>query len=278
EACMESYFVMEAVSEALEAAWREGETANELFQAVRALGVAIDDFDKALQERDTLALLSTVVELPLLENWRSQLAGVHKECPPWWLDGTLEAVDQEITEICRRTLPAGQTWRRLVAGAAGPTAQPAAPPTRPEIGLPEETEMPRPITRPRRPYRYVAAEIFQIQPFYAAAADTPIKLPPIKTFLQWRSPDGRFQARLEIPSEASPEAMLVMQFLTPQEELASELGGQPVWLGGVEAYIEPAGVARFPLQRLKEQLGKPEAELILQVGPDRTEWPAAEQT
>ncbi|MCS7305951.1 MAG: hypothetical protein NZ602_12700 [Thermoguttaceae bacterium] len=267
EACMESYFAMEALSESLLARWKDGSEAVALFQSLDELSSALQELDALLQEPDNLALLSTVVELPLLNNWREMLAEPYKSCPPWWLDGTLEAVDRKIEEVCRRTLPAGEDWRRLVEGRPK-WRQPA------ELPPQEEPALLRPAVLPRHRSR----EIFQIRFMYAAAAETPAAWPPIKTFLQWTSPDSRFRARLSIPAEATENTMLVMEFLTPQEELATDLGGQPVWLAGVEAYIEPAGLARFPLHRLREQLGQPEAELILEVGPERTEWPAVENS
>ncbi len=274
EARMEAHFVMEAVSEAMEKSWEEGRGAEELVAAVDQLAQALEDFDQALQEPETLALLSTVVELPLLNNWRSMLAGVHKDCPPWWLDGTLEAMDRDIEEVCKKTLPSGEQWRKLPATRPQwvPLAQESAPP----VAAGEEGSPPEGVVRPAI-RRHLAREIFQMEPIYAAAAETPTGLPPITTFLQWRSPDERLLARLSIPSEAAGTDMLVMEFLTSEEQLATELAGQPVWLSGQQATIEPAGVARFPLQQLQEQLGQPEAELILEVGSERTEWLAVKE-
>jgi len=56
---------------------------------------ALAVFDEALQTPENLALLSTLVNLPLLENWRQSLAGDYKEVLPWWLDGTLERAAQQ---------------------------------------------------------------------------------------------------------------------------------------------------------------------------------------
>lgn len=274
EARMEAHFVMEAVSQALEKSWDEGKDGQDLLVELDQLAQALEEFDQALQEPETLALLSTVVELPLLENWRSMLAGVHKECPPWWLDGTLEAVDRYIEKVCQKTLPAGEQWRRLAAPRlewVRLAEEPALPEAAEEVAAPERGARPR-------IRRHPAVKIFQIQPICAAAAETPTYSPPIETFLQWSSPDGRFLARLSIPSEAAETEMLVMEFLTPEEQLATELAGQPVWLGGVAADIDPAGLTRFPVQQLKEQLGQPEAQLILEVGDDHMEWFAVENT
>jgi hypothetical protein len=52
---------------------------------------ALDDL---LQREERLRLLSVATELPLLEHWRRMLAAPFRETPPWWIDGTLEAVAQ----------------------------------------------------------------------------------------------------------------------------------------------------------------------------------------
>lgn len=115
EACMESYFAMQAIMEALEAAWEENDPeADSLFQAAHQLAIQMDVWSEILQEPENLELLSTVAYLPLLDNWRSMLAEPYKSALPWWLDGTLEAVSKQIERICLQTLPAGETWRRMV--------------------------------------------------------------------------------------------------------------------------------------------------------------------
>ena len=94
EARMEALFVLEALSEAQDASWNEPASA-ELGDAVNRYVDALEAFDKALQTPGTIGLLSTVVKLPLLENWRQSLAGHYKEVLPWWLDGTLERAIQQ---------------------------------------------------------------------------------------------------------------------------------------------------------------------------------------
>jgi len=93
EARMESLFVLEALSEAQEASWNEPASIP-LWDAVNRYVDALAAFDEALQTPENLALLSTLVNLPLLENWRQSLAGDYKEVLPWWLDGTLERAAQ----------------------------------------------------------------------------------------------------------------------------------------------------------------------------------------
>lgn len=55
----------------------------------------IDNLDEKMQEE--VETLSTIVDLPMLENWRKRMVGGEFEgLFPWWLDGTLEKVAEEL--------------------------------------------------------------------------------------------------------------------------------------------------------------------------------------
>ncbi|RMF89011.1 MAG: hypothetical protein D6741_18425, partial [Planctomycetota bacterium] len=93
ETRMELLFVQAAVEEAYERAlWESDEQAGALGEAFDALNEAIGEYDRTLHAPDTITTLATIRELPLLENWRRLLNEEYKKLPPWWLDGTLEAV------------------------------------------------------------------------------------------------------------------------------------------------------------------------------------------
>lgn len=66
-----------------------GEAAAEILESVAAVDAAARNFDRKLEEH--LDVLSTVVDTPLLKNWRAMLPpATGYESLPWWLDGTLE--------------------------------------------------------------------------------------------------------------------------------------------------------------------------------------------
>ena len=51
-----------------------------------------------LQKPEQLKLMSKVVGYGLIENQRRRLRFPFKQCPPWWLDGTLERVAATIAD------------------------------------------------------------------------------------------------------------------------------------------------------------------------------------
>lgn len=252
---MDGHCVMEAVSECYERMLQEDDPATPGFErALDRLVEALRTFDAVLLRPDNLALLSTVTELPLLENWKQMLHGSHADSPPWWLDGTLEAAAEHVARVCAATLPRPETWRRIAQRAR----LQAAPAT----------------VKRRQP----AEVIFRIPAAYAAAAATPSTTPPVRGFLRWQSPDGRLVARLSLPTTAGDADLLAIEFLAAGEEkLALELAGQPVRLAGVPARIDEAAVARFELGRLKQALGQPSAQMALEVGDPPCEWWSASE-
>jgi len=251
---MELQFVVEAVSEAYQELLEEGDAeAAQLEAALDELAANVERFDEALQQLEILALLSTVVDLPLLDNWRAFLSGPYREMPPWWLDGTLEAVAEERDRVVVATLPRAEVWRQISAQEAG---RPAI------LHLSMVSHA-----------RHVASLIFNIAQPIAVAADTPVGTPEVRALLRWRSPDGRLVARLSVPREAYPEDRLVLELLSGDESReATELRGKRIWLGGVEAQVEEKGIARIPLGLLRESLGQPEAELTLEVEHRGEKW------
>lgn len=98
ESCMDVYAAMQAIMDSLDAEWD-----GELFCAAHQLAMAIDERDRILWEKDNLEILSIVVELPLLANWRSTLVEPWRTALPWWLDGTLEEIAEQIEQECRRS-------------------------------------------------------------------------------------------------------------------------------------------------------------------------------
>ncbi len=248
EACMASYCVMEVVSECYERALKERDPqTKELERSLDKFGEAVGELDQILQQPEHLALLSTVCSLPLLENWRKSLAGVHREVPPWWLDGTLEAAAEQVARVVEATLPSAETWRRVREWVR---------------------REPRELATPRR---HRAAAVLTIPWAYSVAAEATSVTPPIKEFLEWISPDGRWRARLSIPSMAREETPLPVEFLAG-EQPAVELQGTRVRLAGVEAQIDAEGVARFVWSAIRQAISDPDAELILGVGEEPIEW------
>jgi len=250
EDCMEVYFAVQSIDEAYQRAVEEGELPQEFDQAYWALIEAISRWDDELQKPDNLALLSTVVSLPLLDNWRACLAGQYCECPPWWLDGTLEAADREIAKVVEATLPSSEQWRKLreLAHAAAGRTPPA----------------------PARRHR--AAMFWSIAAPIAAAAQAEAGKPPLGGLLYWKSPDALYRARLSIPSKAPEDVLLPLELLDWRGRRAGELSGQPVRLGGLETRADKDAVARFALRELRRKLGAADAEVVLEVGPEWQEW------
>ena len=254
EFLMETLFVMESLSEAFEADLEQG-GSQDLWDAVGNYTEALRELDRALQTPENLALLSSVVRLPLLENWRQSLAGEYKEVLPWWLDGTLEKVDQQITEYCRRTLPSGEVWRKMMGIQI---------PSPPEV---QQPELVRPAVSFRRRWHEV---IVQLPAPMAMAAKPAVEAPEIAV-AHWRSPDGKYQADLPIPLRPVVGEKVYVKIVRTVDNLeAVELAGQPVVLAGLQTVLDEKGRAAFSLEDL--QAAAQSADPILKVGPGLTPW------
>ncbi|MBM3281708.1 MAG: hypothetical protein FJY91_03200 [Candidatus Harrisonbacteria bacterium] len=95
---------------------RTGFEASRLLNRLLAISELTMKFDTALQEQDRLELLSTIVDLPLLDNWRAFLADEFQQHLPWWLDGTLERVGDEVEQQALSLLPDRETALRRFKG------------------------------------------------------------------------------------------------------------------------------------------------------------------
>src|SRR5262249_50400538 len=115
EARMESWaaFVAidEAYEEALYSAWPERRNFAAILDECLA---ALDRFDEALKgEIEHFAIVSRTA---LLNNWRRMLAEEYRAALPWWLDGTLERIDEQVAEHAT-------TWQPRRPGRTKPGEQ-----------------------------------------------------------------------------------------------------------------------------------------------------------
>jgi len=261
EFLMETLFVMEALSEAFEADLEQG-GSRDLWEAIGHYTEALGELDRALQTPENLALLSTVVRLPLLDNWRQSLAGDYKEVLPWWLDGTLEKVDQQITEYCRRTLPAGEVWRRMMERRQPSTPSPVEAP-QPEVLVAAALAI-----RMRRRWH----EMIKRLPAAMAMAAQPAVESPEVAVAHWRSPEGKYIADMPVPLRpVVGQPVYLKVFRTEDAAKATELAGQPVVLAGLQAVLDEQGRAAFSLEELQRAI-QAGADPTLKIGPDLTPW------
>jgi hypothetical protein len=242
EGLMETYAVMEAISEAYEQMLEESDPQMEQFLPHYDRAVdAIERLDSAFTE-EKLVSLSLVVHLPLYWNWKESLAEPYRSAPPWWLDGTLEVVDARLRSLLEKQVVPGVA--RKQAGTAV-----SAFGHSPEI-------------------------LRRIGPRFALAAAGTSEEPAVLTVLEWYSPDKKYRACLSIPSREPASGILPLEVLTGLGEPARELSGQSVWLTGVEASVDEKGVARFPLEAVRRATES--TRLILEVGSRGQVWTPAQ--
>lgn len=155
----------------------------ETFLAVwgRALE-CVDEFDEALQEQ--VETLSTVLDLPLVENWRKLLVAPYNAVLPWWLDGTLEAVDREIGEWAQQIVPGPDAWREWARRQKV---------TRPGAA---DNEPIQPTPRHR---------IVQLGQAAERGSDVPATQPAEVLKWEYESGEGPILVRLPVPYEADLE-------------------------------------------------------------------------
>jgi len=247
QARMDAWAAYWAISEAHQDCVVGREPAAQDFgQVVDRLLDSLDRFDDALRQPEILALLPILAGSQLLDNWRQMLGIPNSDYLPWWLDGTLE---QESRRIEAESLAAMQ---ELQAHRRGP-------------------RLPKDIPCPMRRHR--AAAILEVQIIEALAAEPGDEGPPVPVMLKWASPDGRWIARLSCPPRLAVGGHLPLEFLTPDDQPALELAGQPVRLAGRQATIGPQGLAGFDLQQLQAAIRETEP-LTLEVGEEPREWPS----
>lgn len=232
ETRIDAWAVLEAVRQEI------AETDRRLFFDVEEL---VDEFNFELFM--VRSLLSSIADLPFLDNWRQLLNVQAMEEVPWFLDETLEIEAERIWEETMATLPPAEVYRELRR---------------------QVDRMPRPLpigsAWPR--------EIFSDRPALAlAASDASADRP---RYLYWHAPDGAFQASMRIPSSHSvpiPDSIRI-EFDTPHDGKAESLVGTPVWLAGVESRIGEDAVADFSSSTVIDQ-GQ---DLVLAVGSRDTVW------
>ena len=121
-------------------------------------------------------------------------------------------------------------------------------------------------------YPFQAEEVFSFPVFQLAAQGGEPESLPITC--EWRSPDGKFLACLDLfRAPASDQEIVTVAFLNHDEQPAHALAGQPVRLGDRPARVEDVGpnvAARFTWGELSQLVG----DLRLLVGPDHEEWDA----
>jgi hypothetical protein len=78
------------------------------------IAFTLGQFDGAL--RAQIDTLCTIVDLPLLDNWRGTLTEPFLSQLPWWLDGTLEKRAAEMAAELNGCLPSAEHWKKLAEG------------------------------------------------------------------------------------------------------------------------------------------------------------------
>ncbi len=246
QASMDAWAAFIAISEAHEDCVVSHDPAAEQFNCLfDGLLDTLDQFNRVLREPEILALLSTLVETPLLDQWRKMLDIPNGPYMPWWLDGTLEAVNRKIEALCEKHFNGIRTWVSELT-QAGPSPVP----------------------------RHRAEAIYRVQIGQVLAAETRDEQPPIVALLKWVSPDKSCVARLTVPSQLPAGARLPMEFLDRQDQPLRDMVGRPVWLAGVQQVIDENGLARFDLKNLQEAVKDPSQPMTLEVGAERVEWAA----
>lgn len=232
---------MQAVYESYECLLEESATQlGELESALDSFGEACEQLDAILQREENLALLSTLVELPLLDNWRRALAEPYRTIRPWWLSGVVENVANRVAQTAQQAYINLQKAEVRWAPAAA---------------------------KVRRGHSPLWVLEVQGQPALAAACEAP--LPPVRAILKWRSPAADAWAHLSVPSTANAETVLPLELVDGSGNPLLSFAGKQVQLSGVVATIEADAVARIPLRQIRECLQRSqapeEADLVLTI-------------
>jgi hypothetical protein len=206
-------------------------------------------FDDALHQQQEL--LATLTATHLLDNWRRELGPEYREMLPWWLDGTLEVCSERLCKEMLASLPGPEAWKRLRERslAQGPAIM---------------------------PLRRHSMDVVPVEtaPAHLAAAGT--RDASSTHVVGWRSPDGRYRARLHLPTEVTRggDEELWLDFSTVDFDPAYELENQQIVLSDFELVIGSEARVVFRLAALQDARRRGVAELVLRVGQDGIEWPA----
>jgi len=195
---MDSWAAFIAIDEAYEDAHRDADPQLARFDAVvQSLLDALDRFDRVLQTGESLEILSVTTDTELLRNWRLLLADEYRECPPWWLDGTLEQIQEDLDRDFERTIP----WKAPVIAMASAQLE-----------------------------QHHSAERLLRIPLYSLAGDTADDAIPFES-LVWLSPERDVRATLIYPRRATESTMITLVFRRGGKA-ATEMAGTRVRLSG----------------------------------------------
>ncbi|MCS7238204.1 MAG: hypothetical protein NZ899_08045 [Thermoguttaceae bacterium] len=250
EGLMETYAVMEALSQAY-LAMEEDDDPNLrrfIIEFDRA-AEAIRQLDEKAQDPEVLPLLSMVVDLPLYENWKSSLANSFASAPPWWLSGILEATAEQVNEETDSLV------REAIQRAGG-----IVPPVSAISS-----------------HRVIPEQVFPAKVVSLAAAGPSEVGSRRESRFWWRSPDGKFFARLTIPRQYPESGRVPVEILGAKGLLAREWAGQPVRLNGVEVDADENAIARFPLEEVRKAVEDAGGQLTLEVGAPPQLWESIEE-
>lgn len=243
EGLMETYAVMEALSQTYLALLDDNDPDLERFlpHFDRAVAATRKLDDKA-QDEEVLALLSMVVELPLYENWKNALAEPYASAPPWWLAGVLEEAAHRVVQETDSLLE--EIWLKT------------APPAK----------------LPQVPCGHVIEPKKFFPPKVLLAAAAPSERSSPGEVCWWQSPDGKFLARLSMPSQYPSSGLVPVEILDHKGRQAAGWADRPVRLCGIEAPTDQDGVARFPVDQLAEAAIRSGNVLVLEVGSPPERW------
>jgi hypothetical protein len=225
-------------------------------QAWLQLADDIERFDNSLARLENVELFSQLAGTYLLSNWRSVLAEPYRDLLPWWLDGTLEQENRRQDAIAKATLPPPDVWRAVCDCMEAIDAV---------------------------VYRHPAALLLDHALEASLAAD--VKHDDTAGFpqVEWRSPDGQYEASLSVvkTGRGGGEAAyrVEVSFAAAGGGLAEELDGCTCRLVDVESTIESLSrghVARFPYDAIHRSLREGRSHLVLEVGDGHAEWQAVE--
>ncbi len=223
---------------ALEAMCSDDPQAGLLNARVAALHEAINDVDDKMRREEPLTILTTLVgteglmllvidvgntntvlgifkNKELIRNWRQLLVEPYASMPPYWLDGTLEEVDRACQQSLQQDL----------------------------------TRFARPTMAAERAHR-AALVIRDLRPI-ALAADAPAPSAPV-ILLRWRSPDGRYSARLpyaRVPIVGQKVQLTIRR--AESSETADELAGAAVDCAGSTGRLGPDASMDISLDALR---------------------------
>jgi hypothetical protein len=126
EARMESWAVFVAVDEAYEECLHSGDPGYGAFVLkLDRMMEEMDELDAALIEQKDL--LCVAAGTCLLKNWKQLLSQEYADTLPWWLDGALEAVHQQLLAEATATMSNSAEWRLSVGGAEVKTQMTSQP-------------------------------------------------------------------------------------------------------------------------------------------------------